>query len=144
MTIQLSNATAIATADALAARVEVGTGTSLLRVYEGVKPVDVDTAIGAQTLLVEFELPVSFFAAAVDANPGAIAVGDVDNIATTPAAATGTAAFFRIINRNGDAVFQGTVTAVSGGGDVEISSTSIIAAIDVTVVTLNLGMPEGA
>lgn len=142
MALQLSNAAAIAACDALAGLPDVGAGDAALQIYAGALPTDTDTAIGAQTLLVEFALPNPLFAAAIDASPGAIAVGDVGNIPTEQATATGTATFFRILNADGDAVFQGTVTAVSGGGDLEISSTSIITGIDVTVVSLSLVMPE--
>lgn len=142
MALQLSNAAAIVACDALADLPNSGAGQASLIIYEGTIPTDVDTAIGAQTPLVTFPLPNPLFSPAVDASPGAIATGDVGNIATEQASATGTASFFRILNADDVAVFQGTVTAVSGGGDLEISSTSIISGIDVTVVSLSLVMPE--
>lgn len=45
----------------------------------------------------------------------------------TNAANTGTAANFRIRNRNNSEVFQGTVTATGGGGDIQLSSVGITA-----------------
>ena len=41
------------------------------------------------------------------------------------AGATGTAAKFRVRNRDNTEIFQGTVTVTGGGGDMELSSTSI-------------------
>lgn len=41
------------------------------------------------------------------------------------AAAAGTAAKFRVRNRDNTEIFQGTVTATGGGGDMELSSTTI-------------------
>lgn len=43
----------------------------------------------------------------------------------TSADATGTAAKFRFRNQAGTEIFQGTVTATGGGGDIEIDNTSI-------------------
>lgn len=39
---------------------------------------------------------------------------------------TGTAAKFRVRNRDNSEVFQGSVTATGGGGDMELSSTSLV------------------
>lgn len=41
------------------------------------------------------------------------------------ATGTGTAAKFRVRNRDNTEIFQGTVTASGGGGDMELSSTAI-------------------
>lgn len=41
------------------------------------------------------------------------------------ATGSGTAAKFRVRNRDNSEVFQGTVTATGGGGDMELSSTTI-------------------
>lgn len=41
------------------------------------------------------------------------------------AGASGTAAKFRVRNRDNTEIFQGTVTVTGGGGDMELSSTSI-------------------
>ena len=48
--------------------------------------------------------------------------------------ATGTAAVFRIRDSDTNEVFQGTVTATGGGGDMELSSISIVAT---DIVSLN-------
>lgn len=41
------------------------------------------------------------------------------------AGAAGTATKFRVRNRDNTEIFQGTVTATGGGGDMELSSTTI-------------------
>ena len=56
--------------------------------------------------------------------------------------ATGTAAFFRIIDGDGSTRIQGSVTDTGGNGDLKLSSTAIIMDIDVTVVSLTITMPE--
>lgn len=141
MVLKLANAVAIAAANAIAAQVDLGAAVSKLVIYGGAAPAEPGTAIGAQPVLVEFELPDPAFAAATDTNPNAAAT--LNPVDPVQADATGTATFFRLINGNGLVVAQGTVTDTAGNGDLKISSTSVIAGIDVTVVSGTIVMPEG-
>lgn len=57
-----------------------------------------------------------------------VATADVSPTPEDSAAAnTGTAAFFRVVDRDETELFRGTVTGSGGGGDMEMSSTSITA-----------------
>lgn len=142
MAVKISTAAAIAACNALSDQPDVGAGPNgTLVIYEGTRPANADTAIGAQKVLVTFELANPSFGAAADA--GTTANASAEPIAAVAASATGTAQFFRIFNTDGDPVFDGTVTAVGGGGDMEISSTAVVSGIDVTVVSLTAVMPKG-
>lgn len=65
------------------------------------------------------------------ANPAfGAASGGVATMASPPkedsnAAGGGTAANFRVRNRDNTEIFRGTVTVTAGGGDMELSSTTI-------------------
>lgn len=93
--IDLSPAAKEARLTALANYVETGSGIALLRMYTGPKPTP-GAAITTQTLIVEFDLP----------NPFANDITDdtltIDTISSELAVATGTVAWGRILNRNGD------------------------------------------
>ncbi len=52
------------------------------------------------------------------------------------ASATGTANRFQIRNRDNTEVFRGTVTATSGGGDIELDNTSINSGQTVQITSL--------
>jgi hypothetical protein len=72
----------------------------------------------------------------------------VDGVATanaiTPDAsanATGTALHFRAKDSGGDVVLQGSITGVGGGGDLQLSSTSIVATIPFSVASLTYTHP---
>jgi hypothetical protein len=56
--------------------------------------------------------------------------------ADTNAANTGTASNFRIRDRNNTEVVRGTVSATGGGGDIQLSSTSITATDTVSITSL--------
>lgn len=142
MAVRISTVAAIAACDVINALIDAGAGAGTLRIYGGARPANVDTAIGAQPLLVEFQLADPAFAPAVDANNGGHATANT--VDPVQALATGTATFFRIFDGDGNAVFDGDVTDTSGNGDLKLSSTSVIEGIDVTVVSLTTTMPKGA
>jgi hypothetical protein len=80
------------------------------------------TAFG--TILSTIEFLATSFGAASGGTATLLGVPLEDSSAT----GGGTAAVFRTRDRDGTEIFQGTVTATSGGGDMELSSTTINAA----------------
>lgn len=56
----------------------------------------------------------------------------------TSADATGTAGHFRMTSADGTKIREGTVTATGGGGDLELSSVSIVATGDVTITSFSV------
>lgn len=140
MPIKVAAATAILMVNAAAAAVDGGAAGGKLAIYGGAQPTNPDTAVGAQPLLVEFELGDPSFAGGVDGVSGATATGTpVDPV---PATATGTATWFRITDSDGDAVMDGDVTDTAGSGALKVSSTSIIEDIDVSIVSMTFTMPK--
>lgn len=106
-------------------QVDTGVGVSHIRIY---------TAAFA-TLLAELDYPNPAFGAAA---AGVATANTIVGEASAPAA--GTAAVCRIIDRDGTTVWEGTVTATSGGGDIELSNTTIAIAdtVDITAQTVTV------
>lgn len=141
MTLYISQAVSLKTADALTAQVENGVGDgkpSQLNVYGGTRPATPDTAPGAAAL-VTFNLPAPAFKASTYADNKATAV--LNTVTAVTAATTGTATFFRVLSGDGKTVVEGTCTDVAGDGDVKLSSVDIVAGIDVTVVSYSISLP---
>jgi hypothetical protein len=114
--------------------VETTTGTSpILTISTGAPPADCSTA-NSGTILVTMNLPSDWMAAAsggTKAKSGTWQDASADD--------TGTAAHFRIHNTAGTVCHvQGTVTATSGGGDMELDNTSIASGQQVTVTTFTI------
>lgn len=110
----------------------VGT-TAVLKIRTGAAPADVATA-DSGTVLVTMTLPSDWLAAASSGSKAKAGTWQ-----DTSADATGTAAHFRIYASDGTtAHMQGTVTATSGGGDMELDNTSIASGQSVTVTTFTL------
>ena len=96
---------------------DIGTSAKL-RIYNGTRPANVNTAISGQTLLVELICNASAFGAV---GSGALTAGAISN---GTAAATGTATWFRLFKSDGTtAAVDGDVSTT--GADLNLSSTSI-------------------
>lgn len=125
-----------------AAQIKLDAYTGLLdggniKIYEGAKPADCDTAIGAQTLLATLTFGTPAFGAATDDNPGAVAAANAIG-GEDAAVAEGTAQFVRFETSGGAVVGQGTVTATGGGGLLEVASTTIALGVAVNITSCNL------
>ena len=130
MAIQLSVSARNGYLDAI----ETAAGASaILKVRTGAAPATCATA-DSGTVVATLNLPADWMAAAA---AGAKAKsGTWEDLS---ADATGTAAHFRVYASDGTTChIQGTVTATGGGGDMECSTVSFVAAVVVTVTTFTL------
>jgi hypothetical protein len=134
----ISNAAAIAALNAIVDLLDAGSGPGKIRIYDGTRPTDVDTAVGSQVLLAELTLSDPAFGNAVDDTPGALAVASAIT-ADASANASGTATWYRALDSDNNAVIDGNVGTTSA--DLILSSTIIVATEPVTVLgwTIFLG-----
>lgn len=132
MTLGMVSATRAAKIAAIGT--DVGTG-ALIRIYSGTRPATGGTAT---TLLGELTVAGAFFASTTNG------VGTVNTITGDTSADTGgTAAWFRVLTSASVAKIDGTVTATGGGGDLQLVTTTIVAAqpINITSFTITDGNP---
>lgn len=143
MTEFISNAAAIAACDAVVDLVDAGSTNpeGRLLIYAGSVPADADAALGGATLLATLNMSNPAFGNAADAAPGATATAAAISDDTS-ADATGTATFFRIQDRDGTAVIQGSCGATGSGEDLELSTVSVEAGVIVSVTSLTYTQPE--
>jgi hypothetical protein len=133
MTVFISAAARSAAADAVAALVDGGAAAGTLQIRSGTQPAGPDsTATG--TLLAELTLH--------DAAFGAAAAG-VATLAGTPltvtAVASGTASWFRVLDSNGVAVFDGSVGV--SGADLLVNTVTVSTGLDVEISDGTMTMP---
>lgn len=135
----LSNAAAIDACDAIVDLIDAGSGAGLLRIYSGTQPANPDVAIGAQVLLAELTLSDPAFGNAADGTPGGVATASsiTDD---SSANATGTAAWFRVVDSDDNAIIDGEVG--TSGADLNLVSTSITATQSVSITSWTFTMPE--
>lgn len=133
MSLQYSVAVRNAKLDA----VETAVGTSAkLKIFSGAPPADCATA-NSGTELAHMDLPADYMAAA-----GSGAKAKSGTWEDTAATAAGTAGHWRIYASDGTTCHaQGTCTATSGGGDMELNNVVLALGqrVEVTAFTLNAG-----
>lgn len=138
MTAKMTNAAAIAALNAATALVGAS---GKIRIYSGTVPTDADAALSGNTVLAEFAGSADFFPDATDGTGKATTTANaISN--DTSADATGTATFFRILTSANAAVFQGSITATGGGGDITVSTVSIVAGATISITSLVLNFNE--
>jgi len=115
---------------------------AVIRIYDGTPPADVDSALGANTLLAECTFGVDAFPASTDDGSEASIVANAIT-ADSSADASGTASFARVLNGAGTVTKkQLTVTVTSGGGDLELSTLSITAGGTVSISSYTHRQPQ--
>ena len=114
----IKQTTAVRNAQLDALNTQIG-ASARLRIYNGTRPANANTAITSQTMLVELTCNATAFAAA--ASGGVLTANAISN---GTAAATGTASWFRLWQSNGTtAIMDGDVS--TSGADLNLNNTSI-------------------
>lgn len=142
MSLSLSTTARNVRCDALVDLADAGSGAGRIRIYTGSKPATPDTS-ATGTLLAEFTLNDPAF--------GSAALGsaslDVDPELTATGLSTGTAGWFRLLDSTeagatGLGIMDGTVTADGAGGDLTLSTVSIVEGGDIEIVAGTVTEPS--
>lgn len=134
MTIRLATATRNALATAVSTLVDAGPAAGTVKIYTGSQPATADTAESG-TLLATVALGDPAF--------GAVSNGVItaaDPVAVT-AVASGTAGWFRVEDSTGANVYDGSVTATGGGGDMTLATTAVTSGLSIDITSLTVTMP---
>ncbi len=109
-----------------------------LRIYSGARPTDADTALSGNTLLATLTFNATAF--------GAASAGSITANAITGGTAgnSGTASFVRCLKSDASTVICDlSVTVTGGGGEVQLSTTSIVSGVGVTISSAVISCPVG-
>lgn len=104
-----------------------------LKIYTGTQPAAGAAATG--TLLVTITLPADAMAAA------SAGVAAKSGTWSGVAVATGSAGWFRIESSAGSRWYDGAITATGGGGEIELTTTSIVSSETVTINSFLVTQP---
>jgi hypothetical protein len=122
--------------DAIVDSLDAGAGAGTIQIRSGTRPADPSvTATG--TLLATVTCADPAFGSS---SGGSATISDP---AAVTAAATGTATWFRALDSNAAACFDGLVTATGGGGDLTLTTTSIVSGMQVDVTGGTITVPQG-
>lgn len=137
MATRIPTARRNALADSLVDALDAGAGPGIIRIYTGTQPASANTAPSG-TLLGTLTLSDPAFGNAAN---GVATAGSITG--DTSADATGTAGWFRALDSDGNTVIDGSVTATGGGGDLTLSSVSIVAGGAINITGWTVTMPSG-
>lgn len=132
MATRLLAATANAMADAACALCNGGS----IEIRTGAQPATAATAASG-TLLATFTLPNPAYGAAANG----VATLDADPDLEVNGVADGTAGWFRVKTSGGTTVRDGAITATGGGGQLELSSTTIQTGVPVRITAGTFTQP---
>lgn len=139
----ITNNAAKAACDAIVDLLDAGASAAKIKIYtagSGI-PADADTAITDQTLLAELTCSDPAFGAAADGTGKATATAS--SITTDSSADnSGTAAFFRACDSNGNCVIQGTCG--ESNADMILNDTAIVSGLPVSITSWTFSVPEQA
>lgn len=137
MATRIPTARRNAAADLLVDAIDAGSGPGTIQIRSGAQPATANDAASG-TLLATLTCSDPAFGAASDGVATANAItGD------SSADATGTAGWFRVLDSSGATVLDGSITASGGGGDMILSTTSIVAGGAVNVTSWTVTQPAG-
>lgn len=123
-------AAAIAACDAEVDLIDDGAGTAKLQFYTGTQPDNPSVAISDQVLVAEVDLPNPAFGAAADPGGGAeYAEAELNSVPLedTSANNSGTITWYRILDRDGNALFDGSAGISSGDFNALIDNPVVVA-----------------
>jgi hypothetical protein len=136
MVIRLAAAARNASTDAVVDLIDGGAGAGTLKIYTGPQVATGDTAesgtLLATVTLIDPAFGASASGTATASDPAAVDPGN-----------TGTAGWFRVEDSTGANVFDGSVTATGGGGDLQLSNTSLAPGINVDITSFTYTTPAG-
>lgn len=116
--------------------IDAGAGAGTIRFYDNPQPADADDAITTQTLLAELAFADP---SAPNASAGTLTFNAITDDAS--ANATGTASWARIVDSNGNNIFDCNVGTSSA--TIILNTTSIVAGGPVEITSFVLNMPAG-
>jgi hypothetical protein len=138
--MRINNAIAIVMLNALVDEIDTG-GAGTIEIRTGGAPATCETA-DSGTLLGTLTFGGTAFGAASDGTDKAtVTANSITDESSAPNG--GTAAHFRVKNGSGTVVLQGTVTGTGGGGDMELSNTTVVASDTISIGTsYTIDLPE--
>jgi len=114
--------------------IDAGSGPGKIRIYSGSIPATPETAASG-TLLAELTL----------SDPcGTVSSGVLTFLAITQdssADATGTAGYFRCLDSDNTAIFDGDCSVTGGGGTLQLNTTSIVSGGPVLITAFTMTIP---
>jgi hypothetical protein len=113
------------------------TATGLIRIFKGTRPAGPDTAYNGADLLVTIALANPAFGAAAS---GTASIGGA---VSNTVAASGTATWFRFVDRDNNGIFDGNVVQSPTSGDLVFDNTAFVLGGTAAISSFSVTQPAG-
>lgn len=134
----VSTAARNAACNAVVDLLDAGAGDGTLKIYDGTRPANANTAVTTQVLLAQLTYADPAFGAAA---AGVATANAIDSDAS--ADDSGTASWFRSEDSDSNTVMDGDVGLSGSGANLILDSVSITAGQTVSVTSLTYTQPDG-
>lgn len=134
--LRVATAAQNAMCDALVDLIDAGATGGTIKIYTASQPADANTAVAAQTLLATLTFGTTAFGASSSGTATAAAITQ-----DSAADATGTAAWARIADSDGNTIFDCDVS--TAGATLNLNTTSIVTGGAVSVTSFTVSHPDG-
>lgn len=136
MALSFAANTANAMLDIIKTRIDLGSGAGTIKIYDGTPPANAGAALSSNNLLATLTCSDP---SAPSAASKTLTLSSITQ--DSSADATGTATFFRMLDSDANVVLQGSVTAVGGGGDLQMNTVSIVSGGPVQITSCAFTLP---
>jgi uncharacterized protein with beta-barrel porin domain len=136
MALSFAINTANAILNQITARIDLGAAAGTIVLYSGSIPTNANTALAGNTVLATLTCADPSAAAAASKTLTLNAITQ-----DSSADATGDATFFRVMDSDANVVLQGSVSAVGGGGDLQMNTVSVVAGGPVQITSCSFTLP---
>jgi hypothetical protein len=138
--IRISESARNAAANAIVDLLDVGAGANgTVDIYDGDMPAGPATAITTQNLLATLNFSTPAFGASAS---GVVTAASIASDASIDQ--TGTAAWARLKDADGTAVLDVDVGVTGSGATIELNTTSLVVAGELSILSMTFTMPAGA
>lgn len=140
MAITISNASRSAACDAITSLVDIGTlnPNGYINIYTAPRPSTPATSSSPATRLATVPLSNPAFSAAINGEALANGIG----LAGITVEATGTASWYRVFDRDNNAIWDGGITLTGQGGDMQFDDIAFISGGKIVLQTFKAIMPQ--
>lgn len=134
MVLRIANSARNAAYNAILGLLDVDAGAAKIELRTGSQPATPATA-ATGTLLATINLVDPAFGAPTNG------VGTITDIGADTGDAAGDAGWFRAYDFSGDVVFDGSITATGGGGQIELNTVTISVGVAIDIGALTFTVP---
>jgi len=136
MATRISTAAQNASANAVGALVDAGSGAGYVEIRTGSQPATANTAASGSVLAT-----ITYSDPAFGSASSGVITADITPALTVAASGTGSAGGFRVYDSDANGIWDGSITVSGGGGDMTVNTVSLVIGVNFTITAQTYTQP---